>query len=126
MQVDGTTQLFPTMFCCIQGLLDDDVLKIKEMIFHGTILFKRTNNVLGYKLMKDIATNFKFNRALKSGIVEYIKSIFGEEKLDYDEVVKMYNINKKMYDKMFKWSKEWMKDAINKARKHSKLLELVN
>ena len=53
--------------------------------------------------MEDIATSFKYTRALKNGIVEYLKSISGEEKLDYDEIAKKYNITKEIYDKMYKW-----------------------
>ena len=117
MQVDGTTQLSPSIFRCIQGLLDDEVLKIQEMIFRGTILLKKAKSITEYKDMEDIATSFKYNRALKNGIVEYLKSISGEEKLDYDEVAKKYNITKEIYDKMYKWSKDWMKEAINKAKK---------
>lgn len=45
MQVDGTTQLSPSMFRCVQGLLDDEVLKIQEMIFRGTILLKKAKIV---------------------------------------------------------------------------------
>lgn len=125
MQVDGTTQLSPSIFRCIQGLLDDEVLKIQEMIFRGTILLKKAKSITEYKDMEDIATSFKYNRALKNGIVEYLKSISGEEKLDYDEVAKKYNITKEIYDKMYKWSKDWMKEAINKAKKKAPLPELV-
>ncbi|KAJ7556694.1 hypothetical protein O6H91_05G094400 [Diphasiastrum complanatum] len=76
--------------------------------------------------MEDVATSFKYNRVLKNGIVEYLKSISGEEKLQYDEVAKKYNITKELYDKMYSWSKDWMKESINKAKKKTHLPEVVN
>ena len=45
--------------------------------------------------MEDIATSFKYNRALKNRIVEYLKSISSEEKLDYDEIAKNTILQKK-------------------------------
>ena len=95
------------------------------MIFCGTILLKKAKSITEYKGMEDITTSFKYNRALKNGIMEYLKSISSEEKLDYDEVAKKYNITKEIYDKMYKWSKDWMKEAIDKAKKKAPLPELV-
>lgn len=75
--------------------------------------------------MEDMATNLKYAKVLKNGIVDYLKSITREEILTYDDVAKKYNITKENFEKLYKWSREWMRESINKAKRKTDLPEVV-
>ena len=64
-----------SILCC-QGLKEDEIYKLQDLILIGTILLKKAKDIkiMG---MEDVATRLKHDRILQDAIVQFMCLIHG-------------------------------------------------
>lgn len=119
-QASGTVTLGPTLFRCISGLENHEVITLQRAILDGSILLKKSKHTIHKVDMEEMAWQLKTDRVLKQVIIGYFFDLT-RDMLTWEEVCTQYKLGDYEYKQMRSYSHSYVKDYLNRAKKSPSL-----
>ncbi|KAH7436354.1 hypothetical protein KP509_05G015800 [Ceratopteris richardii] len=115
-QAPGTVILGPTLFRCIAGLDNKEILELQKAILEKKILLKKAKSLKHMVDMEEMAWRLKTDRVLKNAIIAFFIDLTTEV-LTWEKLCEKYNITDVQYEKIKSYSETFVKDSLNRAKK---------
>lgn len=123
-QAPRTVTLGPTLFRCIAGLEDNEVITLQKAILDGSVLLKKSKHTTHKVDMEEMAWKLKTDRVLKQAIIGLFFDLT-RDFLTWEELCTQYKVGDYEYKQMRSYSHSYVKDVLNRAKKSPSLLTSI-
>lgn len=123
-QAPGTVTLGPTVFRCIAGLEEAEVLSLQESLLNKTIILRKRKHTKDMIDMEEFAWRLKVDRVLKAAIVNFYNDLT-KEMLGWDQICEKYKLGDYEYNQLKSYTETFVKDCLNRTKKNPALPNAV-